>query len=131
MYPSAVRMMPEPTPVDGIWNKPRVDWPSEVIVTTEFLTAATTVGRSGALAAGAEPVEVVTPVLATAGEGVAAVPRRGPATSTVVSPEASTAESSATPAIVPARRRPEPSPPPPRSDDVAVEAVGCTGALHA
>src|SRR5689334_18363754 len=121
-------MIPEPTPVDGIWNMPRVETPSEVIVTTEFLTLATTVGRSGALAAGAEPVDVVTPVLAAAGGDVGDVPRSGPATNAVVIPDASTADSTATPTIVPPRRRPEPLPLPPAVGEV----VGaCTGAVHA
>ena len=45
-------MTPEPTPVDGIWPKPRDEKPSVVMVTTESRTEATTSVSSGALGAG-------------------------------------------------------------------------------
>ncbi len=90
--------MPEPTPVDGIDCRPRDETPSEVIVTTESRTAATTSVRAGSLAVAVErpdPVAVVT----AAGACAAFVPdpvepASGPVTRAAVPPAARTADSS-------------------------------------
>src|SRR3954451_13117868 len=110
MYPSAVRITPDPTPDDGICAKPRDEKPSEVMVTTESRTSATTSVSSGAGAA-------LDAAAATAGAPVGAgdgAERSGPATSAAVPPAASIAESRTTAAMPsiprpPARRSRRPA----------------------
>src|SRR5690349_6760416 len=101
-------MIPDPTPVAGIWNRPRPEMPWLVIVTTESRTAATIEGRAGAGAVLFEPVDVVT-LFAAAGAGVgAAVPCSGPMTRAVVAPVARIAARTAVATTVPMRRPPDP-----------------------
>src|SRR3954452_16351554 len=97
MYPSAVRITPDPTPDDGICAKPRDEKPSEVMVTTESRTSATTSVSSGAgtaLALDAAAATAGAPV----GPGDGA-DRSAPATSATVPPAASIAESRTTDAM--------------------------------
>src|SRR5690242_8610113 len=119
-------MIPDPTPVSGIWNMPRPDTPWLVIVTTESRTEATTAGRSVVAGLPLEPVDVVTPA-AAAGAGLDGVLWSGPATSAVVTPVASTADSTATPTTVPIRRPPEPEP----ELDADSRGLGATGTVDA
>src|SRR5262245_36742665 len=112
-------MIPDPTPVSGIWNMPRPDTPSLVIVTTESRTEATTAGRSVVAGLPVEPVDVVTP-LAAAGAGVGEAVCSGPATSAAVTPVARTADSTATATTDPIRRPPDPEP----ELDAAVPGLG-------
>jgi hypothetical protein len=106
MYPSAVRITPDPTPDDGICAKPRDEKPSEVMVTTESRTAATTSVSSGAGAALALDAAAATAAASVGADDGA--DRSGPATSAAVPPAASIAESRTTaamPTIPPARTR--------------------------
>src|SRR6478609_9123918 len=102
-------MTPEPTPVDGMFPKPkpRAETPSDVIVTTESRTAATTSVSGGADAVGPlAPAAVVT--AAPPGALVGAAPRpSGPVTSAAVPPAASTADSAAAAITVAVPRRPD------------------------
>src|SRR3954453_11622951 len=104
MYPSAVRIPPDQTPDDGICANPRDENPSDVMVTTESRTAATTAVSSGVVAALALDAAAAT-AGAPAGAAVGAE-RSGPATSAAVPPAASIAESSTTAAMpnIPPRR---------------------------
>src|SRR4051794_21908627 len=98
-------MTPDPTPDDGICPKPRDARPSELMVTTESRTAATT-----SVSFGAGAVLGLEAAAATAGApaGAADGPdRSGPATRAAVPPAASIAESRTTAAI--------PRIPPPRA----------------
>ena len=92
--------MPEPTPVDGIDIMPRVEIPSEVIVTTESRTEATTVGRSAAAVGAAFPVKVERPAAAGVVAEPVGEPSRVPTTRAAVPPAAMTADSSAAARIV-------------------------------
>src|SRR6476620_5662696 len=87
--------------------KPRAETPSDVIVTTESRTAATTSVRGGADAvAPLAPVAVVT--AAPPGSLVGAGPRpSGPVTSAAVPPAASTADRTAAATTVAVPRRPD------------------------
>src|SRR4029077_1192904 len=105
-------MIPDPPPVDGICPPPRDENPSEVIVTTESRTAATTLVRSiSGAGAGDEPVPTVTAAGAGgrggAGGGAAAAARpyglSGPATGAAVPPAARTADRTAAATTDPAR----------------------------
>src|SRR6478672_10324967 len=87
--------------------KPRAETPSDVMVTTESRTAATTSVRGGADAvAPLLPVAVVT--AAPPGALVGAAPRpSGPVTSAAVPPAASTADRAAAAITVAVPRRPD------------------------
>src|SRR5829696_9340114 len=111
--------MPEPTPDDGICTTPRAEKPSEVIVTTESRTFATTAERSASAAAVA--VDPAAAAAATGGVAVADASRSndiGPATSAAVPATARTADRTAAATIEPVRR-----PDPGRSRSVAADAV--------
>src|SRR4051794_12693045 len=100
--------MPDPTPDDGICTKPLDEKPSEVIVTTESRTLATTPERSASGAA--VGVDAAAAAAATGGDPVADASRyveSGPVTNAAVPATASTADRTAAARMDPVRR-PEP-----------------------